>query len=148
MNQLKILEILEANKDREFVQRIFNAADYPVLPNRDGSVSTHSMVWGEAGGRFFVYPTVILQEDQMMRLGPDTAFGHALRTGEFIEFDNMEDADEFSREYKKFSPFFEGKDEGILPDVIFPKKKSIWKDLNTGAGTLSGDSMSGANDGN
>jgi len=148
MNQLKILEILEANKDKEFVQRVFNAADYPSLPNRDGSESTHSMAWGEVDGRFFVYPTVILQEDQMMRLGPDTAFGHALRTGEFIEFDNMDEADEFSREYKKFSPFFERKDEGILPDVVFPKRKSIWKDMNTGPGTLSGDSMSGANDGN
>ena len=31
--------------------------------------------------------------------------------------------------------------EGIQPDVIFPKRKSIWKDLNTGPGDIPGDSM-------
>jgi len=144
MNQLRILEILEANKDRAFVQRIMNAADYPVLPNRDGSVSTHSMAWGEADGRYFVYPTVVLEEDEMMRLGPDTAWGRAMRTGDFIELDSAVEADEFSREYKRFSPFFD-REEGIKPDVVYPKRKGIWKDLNTGPGDLSGgDSMSGA----
>ena len=149
MDQLKILEIIEANKDKEFVNRIVNAKDFPVLPNRDGSESTHSMAYGEADGRFFVYPTVVLDGEQMMRLGPDSAFGWALRTGEFIEFDNEVEAYEFSREYKKFNPFFDAKkEEGIQPDVVYPKRKTIWKDMNTGPGDISGDSMSGVSDGN
>lgn len=142
MDQLKILEILEANKDKDFVNRILNAPDFPTLPNRDGSESTHSMAWGEADGRFFVYPTVIYEEDQMMRLGPDTAWGRAMRMGDYIEFETMAEADEFSREYKKVGPFFEAKkEEGIRPDVVYPKRKSIWKDLNTGPGNISGDGM-------
>lgn len=146
MDQVRMLEILEENRGKDFVERIFNAPDYPVLYNRDGSQSTHSMAWSEADGRYFVYPTVVYEEGEMMRLGPDTAFGRAIRTGDFIEFDNFEDADQFSREYKKLFPFFDKKEDE--KPVIFPKRKTIWKDMNTGPGTLSGDSMSGANDGN
>ncbi len=142
MDQLRVLEIIEKNKDKDFINRLINAKDFPVLLNRDETTSTHSMAWGEADGRFFVYPTVVLEEGEMMRLGPDTAWGRAMRTGDYIEFDKMEDADEFSREYKKFTPFFDAQqEEGVQPDVIFPKRKSIWKDLNTGPGDISGDSM-------
>ena len=137
MNQLKILEILEQNKDKEFVQRIMNAADYPTLPNRDGSESTHSMAWGEFEGKFYVYPSVVIEEGEIQRLGPDTAWGRALRTGDYIEFTTIQDAYEFSKEYKNFSDRFYP-DE---PEKIYPKRKTIWKDLNTGAGDLSGDSM-------
>ena len=139
MDQLRILEILEANKDKDFVQRILNASDYPSLPNRDGSESTHSMAWGESDGKFYVYPTVVYEEDEMMRLGPDTAFGRAIRTDDYIEFPTIEEAYEFSREYKNFSDRFY-KDQ-LEPDRIFPKRKTIWKDLNTGPGTISQDSM-------
>jgi len=139
MDQLKILDIIEKNKDKDFVNRIINAKDFPVLTNRDGSVSTHGMSWGEADGRFFVYPTVVYDEDQMTRLGPDTAFGRAIRSGDYIEFADPQSAMEFSKEYKKFSPFFG--EAGIKPDVIYPKRKSIWKDMNTGPGTLSTDNL-------
>jgi hypothetical protein len=139
MDQLKILEILEKNKELEFVQRILNADDYPSLPNRDGSESTHSMAWGELDGRFLVYPTVIYQEDELMRLGPDTALGHAMRSGDFIEFESETEAQEFSSQYKGFSDRFY-KDK-IEKEIIYPKRKSIWKDLNTGPGTISQDSL-------
>lgn len=142
MEQLRILEILEKNKDLGFVQRILHAVDYPSLPNRDGSESTHGMTWGELDGKFLVYPTVIFEEDQLMRLGPDTALGHALRSEDFIEFSSMEEAYEFSREYKEFSDRFY-KDK-IKDEIIYPKRKTIWKDLNTGPGDLTGgDSMTG-----
>ena len=96
------------------------------------------MAWGEADGRFFVYPTVVIEEDEMIRLGPDTAFGRALRSGEYIEFAEAQDAMDFSQDYKKMTPFF---GEAEKPDVIYPKKKTIWKDLNTGPGTLSTDNL-------
>jgi len=146
MDQLKILDILNENKDLPFVMRIMNPG-YPSLYNRDGSESTHSMAFGEFNGKYIVYPTVVYDEEVMSRLGPDTAFGRAIRMGDYIEFEEATDAYEFSREYKKLFPFFEKKEDGAK-DVVFPKKKTIWKDMNTGPGTLSGDSMSGANDGN
>ena len=141
MDQLKILEIIEKNKNKAFVNRIINAKEFPVLTNRDGSVSTHSMTWVEADGRFFVYPTVVFEDDQMMRLGPDTAWGRAMRSGDFIEFSTSQEADEFSREYKKFSPFFDADRGEVQPEVVHPKRKTIWKDLNTGPGTISQDSL-------
>ena len=147
MDQLKILEILNKNKDKEFVKRILNAGSFPTLPNRDGSESTHGMMFSEVEDRYIVYPSVVYDEETMSRLGPDTALGRALRTDDYVEFSTIQDAYEFSKEYKKLLPLL-GKEEGIKPDKIYPKRKSIWKDMNTGPGTLSGDSMSGANDGN
>jgi len=143
MNEQQILEILNKNMHLEFVKRIMGAKNFPTLPNRDGSESTHGMMFCGGDGKFYVYPSVVYDEEVMARLGPDTAFGRAMRLGDYIEFPTLQEAYEFSKEYKKMSPFFDAEKE-----VIYPKKKTIWKDLNTGPGTLSGDSMSGANDGN
>lgn len=137
MDQLKILDILNENKDKEFVKRIMNAESYPALPNRDGSESTHGMAFSQVDGKFLVYPTVVYDEETMSRLGPDTALGRALRLDDYIEFETLQEAYEFSKEYKKLSPFFEGQEK----EVIYPKRKSIWKDLNTGPGTISSDSL-------
>ena len=142
MNQLKILEIINKNKDKEFVYRLLNAKDLPTLPNRDGSTSTHGLMWkrrirtvpyakGKKKTTYIVYPTVVLAEGEMMRLGPKTAFSRAVEYGDFIEFDNWQDADEFSKEYKKFTPFFVRTDR---EDNDRPLPPSIWKNLNTGPG--------------
>ncbi len=134
MNQLRILEIINKNKKKNFVSRILNAKDLPTLPNRDGSSSTHGLVWRAKDtfkDVFIVYPTVVLAEGEMMRLGPKTAFSRAVEYGDFIEFDNWQDADEFSKEYKKFTPFFVRTDR---EDNDRPLPPSIWKNLNTGPG--------------
>ena len=142
MDQLKILEILNENKDKDFVNRILNAVSFPTLPNRDGSESTHGMMFSEVDGKYIVYPSVVYDEDVMSRLGPDTALGRALRTDDYVEFDTIQDAYEFSKEYKKLLPLLDSdKEDGIKPDVIYPKRKSIWKDLNTGPGTISTDNL-------
>ena len=146
MDQLRILEILNENKDLPFVMRILNAADYPTLPNRDGSQSTHGMAFSKNGDGYIVYPSVVYDDEVMARLGPDTALGRAIRLGDFIEFATLQEAYEFSKEYKKMLPFFDKGEE--KPEVVFPKRKTIWKDLNTGPGDISGDSMSGVSDGN
>jgi len=117
MNQLRILDIINKNKEKEFVYRLLNAKDLPSLPNRDGSTSTHGLTWkpriktlryakGKKKKVYIVYPTVVLAEGEMMRLGPKTAYNRAVEFGDYIEFNNWQDADEFSKEYKKFQPFF------------------------------------------
>ena len=53
----KTYDILKANKDIPFVKRILEAGKYPVKKNPDGSVSTHLMGYGEADGKYFVYPS-------------------------------------------------------------------------------------------
>ena len=142
MDKVRLLELLLKHRNKDFINRIINVNDFPVLENRDGSVSTHSMSYGESDGKYYVFPTVVIEGGKAMRLGPDTAWVRAMTSGDFLEFDSEQDAADFSKEYKSFMPLFESSKEE------FPKKETIWKDLNTGPGTLSGDSMSGVDDGN
>ena len=99
----RIQKILNKNKDKEFVQRILSPDTSPFLDNEDGSYSTHSMAYGEADGKFFVYPTVVKgEEGNLTRLKGREAWEHAMGTGETIEFDNEKDAEWFSKNYKKY----------------------------------------------
>lgn len=97
----KALSILKKNTDKGFVKRILNKENSPVLDNGDGTVSTHSMSWGEADGRYFVYPTVLVTGDgTLKRFSNKDAWRNVMKTGNYIEFDSPEEADWFSRRYK------------------------------------------------
>ena len=100
----KLTEILMKNKEKNFVKRILNPEEYPVLDNPDGSTSTHSMAWGEDNeGKGYVYPTVKQStENKLKRFSDEDAWKNAMETGDFIEFDSLEGADQFSREYKDY----------------------------------------------
>jgi len=98
----KLLEILNSNANKSFVKRILHKGQYPTLDNGDGTVSTHSMSWGDADGRYFVYPTVLYTKDKTLkRYNNDAAWIHAMQTGNFIEFHSPQEADWFSKNYKK-----------------------------------------------
>lgn len=98
----KMQAILDANKDKEFVQRILMPQeDAPRLEFKGGH-STHSMAADIIDGRWIVYPTVVTINGQLTRLQVDEAQIHALDTGEFIDFGkNKELALNFSKHYKK-----------------------------------------------
>jgi hypothetical protein len=49
-----IRETLRANRGKNFVQRITNVSDWPVMKNPDGSYSTHRM----ANSDNYAYPTL------------------------------------------------------------------------------------------
>jgi len=98
-----IAQILLMNKDKNFVKRILNFPIFPVLDNGDGSISTHSMAWGEADGKYFVYPTVVQGGDgKLRRLSGRDAWDYAIKNNEYIQFDTKESADWFARNYKKY----------------------------------------------
>ena len=97
----KIKSILDKNKDKSFVQRILQPDKFPKLDLGDGNYATHKMSWGESGGKYIVFPTVLYGEGKLQEFKPDEAFGHAMNTGNYIEFDNPEEADWFSKNYKK-----------------------------------------------
>jgi len=101
MNDKWLMQILQDNADRSFVKRILYRDKYPVLENPDGSVSTHSMSWGEVDGRYVAYPTVMTTKDGLRRFGADEAWGHAMRSNNYIEFATPEEADWFSKNYKR-----------------------------------------------
>ncbi len=100
-NRDRVMQVLEQNQGKRFVQRILDPTSVAPLQNEDGTVSTHSMAWSTNDQGNFVYPTVVEQDGKLMRLEPDQAAERALQTGEYITFQNPEDADWFSQSYKE-----------------------------------------------
>ena len=98
-----IKRILRQNKNKSFVQRILNPQNYPVLKNIDGSTSTHSMSWGETEGKFVVFPTVLYDNkiNKLKRFDSRDAYNRAMRSKNFIMFDDATEADWFSKSYKQ-----------------------------------------------
>lgn len=101
---LDIASILSKHKNKNFVQRILNPSRFPTLDFGGGRAATHLMATSEVDGKHIVYPTVIFDEKlgQLKQLDDKAAIDHAMKTGEFIEFDNPVDALTFSTDYKKF----------------------------------------------
>lgn len=120
-----IQTILDANKDKNFVDRIVNKDNYPTLDLGDGNYATHQMAWGESDGKYLVFPTVVYDKNTntLKKLQDKEAFDYAVKNNEFIEFDNQEDADQFSREYKSVW--------NMNPQTAEPKQRASadWYDL-------------------
>lgn len=101
-------EILTRNNSKRFVKRIMQPFNSPVaIDDEDPEgkrVMTHKMAWGEADGKYYVYPTVMEDPQNGLTLrnyGKD-AFQEALRRRDFIVFDTPEEADKFSQNYKSY----------------------------------------------
>ena len=105
---MDIVKVLKENSQKQFVKRILNPSQYPVLNNNDGSHSTHSMAWGEKDGKYYVFPTVLNTGDKLKRFEDDVAWDYTQKTGNYIVFDNPEDAQYFSEHYKDFWTWGEG----------------------------------------
>ena len=99
-------ETLARNNSKRFVKRILLPFNSPVAPDDEDPkrVMTHKMAWGEADGKYYVYPTVM--EDPESKSGLKNygkeAFKEAIRRRDFIVFDKPEDADKFSKTYKSY----------------------------------------------
>lgn len=94
----KVMAVLQANANKTFVQRILKPDSFPVLPHENG-IATHRMSWGEAGGKYYAYPTVLYDGKNLKDYG-DAAWDLAIKSGNVIEFPTGEEADWFSRHYK------------------------------------------------
>ena len=76
---MSIADILAANPQMNFVQRILHPERSPKLPLENGKFATHRMAWGETDGKYFVFPTVVeTSPGELVDLG-DKAFDHALQ---------------------------------------------------------------------
>ncbi len=98
----KLKAILEENRRLDFVDRIFYPESYPVLRDEDGNYMTHKMSWGEFEGTPIVFPEVIhdVKTGMLHNLGKE-GMKHAIDSGEYIPFTNTEEADWFTKNYKK-----------------------------------------------
>ena len=97
-----IRSVVDKNKGKDFVDRIIDPGAYNPITNEDGSISTHSMTWGEANGKFRVFPTVMKYGNGLKRFDSDVAWRLANELGNHIDFDTAEEADRFSKEYKTY----------------------------------------------
>jgi hypothetical protein len=95
--------IIGKNTNLNFIDRVARPDQYPTLPMPDGTMATHLMSWGDIDGKPAVFPTVIFDPKTkgLKALDIDQAFEHAMKTKEYLPFDNEEMADLFSKEYKR-----------------------------------------------
>lgn len=103
----KVRKILQANATKSFVKRIINYAGpdkSPVLPEPDGSYATHKMADIEVDGRYFAYPTVLLNDQGALQDYGDKAWEHVAKTGNYIEFSSPQEANWFAKNYKLVWP--------------------------------------------
>jgi len=98
----KIQKILGSYMDKNFVQRILTPELYPNLDLGAGRTGTHLMGWEKFGNKNIVFPHIIYNKktNSLIQLSPQKAYDYALESSEYIPFDNQEEADWFSKNYK------------------------------------------------
>lgn len=80
----------------EFIDRINNPEKYPVIENKDGSVSTHRMAAEvDENGNWIVFPTIVM-----------------LPSGELYEFKSNQQAMDYNLRTGNYLPM-KGKDQAI-----------------------------------
>jgi hypothetical protein len=103
-----LLDEMNKNKNKNFVQRILRPNDFPNLPLSNGKHATHLMAWGEADGNYFVFPTVVQdpKTKKLIHLEEGEAFDYAIKNNEYMKFKDALSAAMISKDYKKL---WEGK---------------------------------------
>lgn len=121
MSRRKIDKILNANKDLNFVQRLYQEnAPSIMIPGQTGP-STHFME--SADGK--VYPTVVQMPDGTLQYLGDNAYNYAMETGEYIQFPNDRQARRFGKSYKKGTGVLQEFVEGGEGLPTFQKKGEV-----------------------
>lgn len=114
-------QTLKANAGKNFVQRITNASDWPVMENPGGGYSSHRMA--NAGN--YAYPTLFYSKDTNALYAPEDPGAEARKTGEFIEFPDPEAAAKFAENQYKV-----GMDTGLMQQMVRPEPGVAQKILN------------------
>jgi hypothetical protein len=100
----RISGILEANKGKEFVQRILDPENSPSMDLGKGWTGTHLMAaeYDPDTEKWMVFPTIVNLGDGLQKMPVEQAMRHAKDSGEYIDFaDDKEQALWFSKSYKK-----------------------------------------------
>jgi len=99
----RLMAIMNPYAKKNFVKRILYPDQWPKMDLGEGQYATHKMAWGSTDNEHMVYPTVIYDDvtGKLKELAGDEAFQHAMTTGEYIPFKTPQEADWFSKNYKK-----------------------------------------------
>ena len=102
MEDNQIAKILKDNGKIPWVKRILNPNSYKPLKLENGMIASHLMAYGGGdGGKFYVYPTVLMTQKGLKQFSSDEAWDTARKTGNLITFDSEKEASEFSENYKR-----------------------------------------------
>ena len=101
-DELRVIGTLLANKDKNFVQRILHPDKFPTIDLGDGNIGTHLMAWGEADGKYRVFPTIVFDGKSLKKYEMNDAFKITSENGDYIDFETPEEAEWFSKNYKLF----------------------------------------------
>lgn len=116
-------QVLEANKGKNFVQRILNASDWPTVENPGGGYSSHRMASGESDGRGVAFPTLFYDKNTNALYEPQDPVSEARKTGEYIEFGSPEEAEKFASGAYKV-----GLDTGLMQKMLRPEiVNKMWR---------------------
>ena len=113
----------------EFIDRINNPQNYPVIQNPDGSVSTHRMAAeSDAQGNFYVFPTIQMEDGRLVEYEDNRqAMDAAFRSGNILQAPNMLSALRYAEGgYKQGTPLAEDQqaarreleNRGVNPDEV------------------------------
>ncbi len=132
MDQEQIDKILKEHRTKNFVQRILNPENAPEPLIVEGQKQTHFMraeYLGKEDTIPAVFPTVIEREGELFKFEDiNKAKDHARNTGEFIQFDSIVEANNFSQNYKgseksEFNKFYSPEiDKGLMGGETMNKK--------------------------
>lgn len=115
--------VLRANSGKNFVQRITNASDWPVMQNPGGSYSSHRMASAESDGRGYAFPTLFYDKGTNALYQPQDPMAEARRTREFIEFPDPAAAERFAANGYKV-----GMDTGLMQQMLRPEVvNKMWR---------------------
>ena len=79
-----------------FVKRYMNPSSSGSIDNNDGTISTHRMASGELDGKGIAYPIIAEIDGALVDLGDSLAQGFAIKTGEYLMFDTVDEAEAYA----------------------------------------------------
>lgn len=84
----------------EYQDRVDNPEKYPFVNNDDGSISTHKMSYAESNGKFYAFPMIQMQDDELKSYEDDNwkgAFQSAIDNGNYKRFDIEDEASAYAK---------------------------------------------------
>lgn len=113
-SNIKMKMLLGQHKDKDFVKRILGYKGRDKSPVLDlsnieegkyGTYGTHLMSGSTVDGKTMAYPRIINTGKGLKLLSEQEALQHAMKTGEYIPFQSIDDVNWFGQNYKKASPY-------------------------------------------
>ena len=98
-----LAEMLQKHKSVPFVKRILEREKYPILKQGLYEMS-HKMAWAQVGDDYIVFPTVAMEGGELVDLEKVgiNPVKRAFEKKNFIKFGSAEEADWFSKNYKRY----------------------------------------------